>query len=133
MSIRRRTALFTLTALSALAFGWAALVLPWHPSAPLALVAACLSALHAITAAAALFRPPAALRAWRVLAFASLGAAPIFLAAIGMTAVQMVYMYGALGWGLTALLAVIGWLLLVGTLPVALWGLRSSGRAHERS
>jgi hypothetical protein len=80
----------------------------------------------------AIWRPAAVLRAWRVLAFCSLAAAPVFIGAISLTSVEVVRTYGALGWGLTALLAVIGWLLIVGTVPIALWGLRTTGRAYER-
>jgi hypothetical protein len=117
-----------ITALSAVSFGWAALVLPWRPLAPLALLAGVLSLLHASTASSAIWRPNVVLRVWRVLAHCSLAAAPIFIASIGLTSVEVVRTHGALGWGLTALLAVIGWLLLVCTVPIALWGLHRTGR-----
>jgi hypothetical protein len=131
-SIHARTGLVLITAFSALSFGWAALVLPWRAGAPLALVAGGLSILHAFTAATALFLPAAVLRTWRVLALCSVGAASVFVSAISLTSIEVVRTYGALGWGLTALLAVIGWLLLVATLPIALWGLRMTGGAYER-
>lgn len=131
-SIHVRTALGLITAVSALSFGWAALVLPWRAGAPLALLAGGLSILHAFTAVMAFFRPTAVLGVWRVLAFGSLGAAPVFVTAITLTSVEVVRTYGALGWGLTTLLAVIGWLLLVCTVPIGLWGLRRTGRAYER-
>lgn len=131
-SIHSRAVLALITTLSALSFGWAALVLPWRAGAPLALLAGGLSLLHAFTSLTALFRPAAVLRAWRVLAFCSLGAAPTFVFAISLTSVEVVRAYGALGWGLTALLAVIGWLLLVCTVPIGLWGLRRTAMAYER-
>jgi hypothetical protein len=46
----------------------------------------------------------------------------VFSAAIAITAVVLVARYGPLGWGLSALLALIGVLALAATLPVGLWG-----------
>lgn len=130
-SIHTRAALSLITSLSAVSLGWAALVLPWRPGAPLALLAGALSLLHAATALSAIWRPSAVLRVWRVVAHCSLAAVPIFIASMSLTSIEVVRTYGALGWGLTALLAVIGWLLLVCTVPIALWGLHRTGRAYE--
>lgn len=129
-SIHTRAVLCLITSLSAVSFGWAALVLPWRPGAPLALVAGALSILHGSTALSAIWRPTAILRVWRVLAYCSLAAVPIFIASISLTSLEVVRTYGALGWGLTALLAIIGWLLLICTVPIALWGLRRTGKAY---
>jgi hypothetical protein len=43
--------------------------------------------------------------------------------AIISSSVVMVRTYGALGWGLTVALAAIGWLLMLATLPIGLFGL----------
>jgi hypothetical protein len=110
------------TSLSALAFGWSALVLPWRPEAPLALLAWALSVLHVCTAVTLLARPERVGRPLRMLTLGSCVAAPIFLFAISSTSVEMVEMYGPLGWALTVALGAIGWLLLLGTVPVAIFG-----------
>jgi hypothetical protein len=111
-------------ALSSLVFGWGALVLPWRPGTPLALLGGGLGLLHASTALAAVWSPRHVLWLWRLLAICCLGAASIFVAALGFTGFEMVRMYGALGWGLAVLLGVIGWLLVVCTVPMGIWGLR---------
>jgi hypothetical protein len=116
--------LVSATALSALAFGWAGLVLPWRPEAPLALLAWGLGVLHLCAAGALVARPARARRSLLLLATGSLSAAPVFTYAIASTSVRMVQMFGALGWGLTVALGAIGWLLLLGTLPVGLYLLR---------
>jgi hypothetical protein len=71
-------------------------------------------------------------RPLQLLALASLAAAPVFLFAISAASLQMVEMYGPLGWALTAALAAIAWLLLLGTVPVGLFGLYMT-RSHGRS
>lgn len=114
--------LVVVTVLSGSAFAWAAFALPSRTEAPLGLALWSLAIAHLCTALAV--RSPARLaRALRLLTVGSLVAAPVFLWAIASTSLQMVRMYGPLGWGLTAALAAIGWLLLLATVPVALFGL----------
>ena len=112
------------TGVVGLAFGWAALRLPWRPDAPLALLLWVLAAAN-IGALVALLAQSRHLRhALSVLVVISLAAAPVFAWAIVMTGVAMVRMFGALGWGLSVALAAIGWLLLLATLPLGVLGLR---------
>jgi hypothetical protein len=120
------------TGASALAFGWAAFVLPWRPEAPLGLVLWALCALHACTALTATCWPRRLRRPLSLLALASLVAAPVFLFAVSATSIEMVRMYGPLGWALTAALAAIAWLLLLATVPVGIFGLYVV-RWHARS
>jgi hypothetical protein len=127
-----RTRLIGTTLLSAGAFGWAGLVLPWRPATPLALLALALALLHAMTTLSAIWWPEGLRRVWRALAWCSLLAAAIFSVALTVTGLDLVATYGALGAGLAALLAVIGLLLLIGTLPIGIWGLRMTGRSHGR-
>jgi hypothetical protein len=70
-------------------------------------------------------------RAWRLLAISSLLCGLIFTLAIGTASIELVHMYGALGWGLTALLGAIGLLLLVATLPMGILGLRWTRTTDE--
>jgi len=116
----------------ALGFGWAAFELPWRPAAPLGLLLWALAALHLCAAVGVAFVPARAARALRLLGLASLGAAPLFVLALGSTAVSMVRMFGPLGWGLGVALAAIGWLLVLATVPVGLLALRAarSGAGH---
>jgi hypothetical protein len=121
------------TAVSALAFGWAALVLPWRPDAPLALIAWGLALLHSCAAGSLAWRPERAAWSLGVLGVASLAASPVFAYAIASTSIQMVRMFGELGWGLAVALGAIGWLSLLGTLPVGLYVLHVTRGRHERS
>jgi hypothetical protein len=118
---------------SASAFGWAALVLPWRPGAPIALLGWGLAVLHLCSAFTLAWRPARAGRPLRLLAIASLGAAAVFALAIALTSVQMVRMFGALGWALSVALGAIGWLALLGTLPLGLYLVSVTRRLHERA
>jgi hypothetical protein len=111
------------TALMGPVLGWAALRLPWRPEAPLALLLWALAAANLCTLVALLGSGGRVRLALGVLVALSFVAAPSLAAAIISSSVVMVRMYGALGWGLTAALAAIGWLLLLATLPIALFGL----------
>jgi hypothetical protein len=132
LSKSRRPWLVLGTVLSGCAFAWAAFVLPWRSDAPLGLASWALAVTHLCTAVAVRW-PARLVRAIRLLAITSLGAAPVFLWAITRTSLQMVQMFGALGWGLAAALAAIGWLLLLATVPVALVGFSVTRARHEPS
>lgn len=124
------------TGLGALAFGWAALVLPWRPEAPLGLLLWGIAALHLCTALTLALRPERASWPLKLLGALSLVAALVSTIAILVTSVQMVEMFGPLGWALAAALGAIGWLLLLATLPIAsfaLYCLRRSGSSHAAS
>lgn len=121
------------TSVSALAFGWAAFALPWRPGAPLGLLLWGLSLLHACTAISVACCPRRLTRPLQLLALASLGAAPMFVFAVSSASVEMVRMYGPLGWTLTAALAAIAWLLVLGTVPVGIIGLYVTRSSHGRS
>jgi hypothetical protein len=116
------------TAFSALAFGWAALVLPWRTATPLGLLAWGLALLHSCAALTLATGRARASRALFLLGVASLTAAPVFVGALASTSVQMVQRFGALGWGLAVALAAIGWLSLLGTLPLGLYLVRVARR-----
>lgn len=116
-----RLALIGATALSGLAWGWAALALPWRAGAPLGLLGWGLAVLHVASALVLSWRPSRSGRALALLALGSLAAAPLFSLAVVVTSVQMVRMFGPLGWGLAVALGAIGWLLLLGTVPIGLF------------
>jgi hypothetical protein len=118
------------TALVGPILGWAALRLPWRPEAPLALVLWGLAAANLATLVALLGAGRRVRLALGTLVVLSFAAAPLLAGAIISSSVVMVRMYGALGWGLTLALAAIGWLLLLATLPIALFGLHCL-RRHE--
>jgi hypothetical protein len=77
--------------------------------------------LHLCTAVALSWRPARSGRALSLLTLGSLAAAPVFAHAIIGTSVEMVRMFGPLGWGLTVALGAIGWLLLLATVPIGLF------------
>jgi hypothetical protein len=118
--------------LHAVIFAWAAHTLPWRPAAPLALLLWALALLHAATAVCAFAGLASTRRLWRALSVASLGAALVLIGSIAVSAERMVAMFGRLGWNLSALLAVIGVLVLGMTLPLGLWGV-SATRARAAS
>jgi hypothetical protein len=115
---------------SALLFGWAALVLPTRPGTVLGGAAGALTFTYALTVLCALLWPRQLRRAWLWSARASLAGAGLFAMGIAWTSVAVVRLYGALGWGLSALLVPIALLLLAATLPYALWGLRAARRSE---
>jgi hypothetical protein len=123
--------------LSAFALAWAALVLPWRPGAPLGLLLWALGILHLCTAITAAWRPERVGSPLRLLSLGSLAVALISSVSIGVTAVEMVQLFGQLGWALTVALCAIGWLLLLATVPVALAGRyffgATSRNSHDRT
>jgi hypothetical protein len=132
LSSSSRRALCVWAAFSAFSFAWAAWVLPSRPVTPLAGLAAVLTCLHAATSVSAGCAPARLAVIWRVAAFASLGAALIFAAAILWSSVAVIRLYGSLGWGLTALLVPILLLLSIATVPFGICGLRATRTAYER-
>jgi hypothetical protein len=126
----RRTLMFV-TGASAVLFGWAAWVLPSRPGTWLGALAALLAAAHAATWVVAALWPEQLWRPWRALSWLSLGAGLTFVGAIVWASLDLVRRFGGLGWGVTALLAPIGLLLLLATCPFAAWGLRATRRAHD--
>ena len=126
----RRTLMLATAASSAL-FSWAAGVLPSRPGTWLGALSALLAAAHAATLVIAALWPEQMWRPWRALSWLSLGAGLTFAGAIAWTGVDLVFRFGSLGWGVTALLAAIGVLLLLATWPFAAWGLGATRRAHD--
>jgi len=112
-------------------FAWAAWVLPARPGTWLGALAALLAAAHAATLVVATLWPEQLARPWRALSWLSLGAGATFAGAIAWTCVDLVRRFDSLGWGVTALLAAIGVLLLLATWPFAAWGLRATRKLHD--
>jgi hypothetical protein len=125
--------LFSVCVVSAAVFGWAEAALPPRWNTPLGLVCVGLAMLHAVTAASIAFASAFRSRALQVLSWASLGAAMVFGGALGGSSMELVRMYGALGWGLAALLAAILVLLLALTVPIGIIGLWLTRASHASS
>lgn len=117
---------------SSLVFVWAALTLPPRITHPFALGLLALGVLHLLTAACAVLRSRWLALAWPALAWASLGGALVCTGAVIGTSRAVIGSHGALGWALAALLGAILALVLVATLPVALWGLRRAPGKHAK-
>lgn len=132
LALSERGGLTALSAASFLVFVWAALTLPPRITHPFALGFLALSVLHLLTAASAVLRPRWLALVWPALAWASLGGALVCTGAVIGTSRAVVGSHGALGWALAALLGAILALVLVMTLPVALWGLRRARGKHAK-
>jgi hypothetical protein len=89
--------------------------------------------LHTVTAATIAIAPAFSSRALQVLGWGSLGAALVFVGALGGSGVELVRMFGALGWGLATLLGVILVLLLALTVPIGVIGLWLTRPRHAAS
>ncbi len=125
--------LFSVCVVSAAVFGWAEAALPPRWNTPLGLLCLGLALLHAVTAGTVAFAPAFAPRALRLLGWASLGAALVFGGALVGSSLELVRMFGALGWGLAALLGAILVLLLALTVPVGIIGLWRTRASHAPS
>jgi hypothetical protein len=123
-------ALWPIAGGSALLFAWASAALPSRPGTALGGLAAVLAAAHTLTLGVALFRPSRLRLLLRAVAGFSLLAGGTFLTAIGWTSVVLVRQFGSLGWGVSALLGLIGALLAALTGPFGVWGLRVTRNAH---
>lgn len=123
-----RPAVLSSTAVSAALFAWAALELPSRPGSWPALLLAGLALAHLGTLLVVLLRPRALRRLWRALSWLSLGASLLLTGCIALTVREMVQRFGSLGVGVAGLLAAIGLLALLATVPFAVWGLRATRR-----
>ena len=116
-----RWSLAGLSLVHALVFAWAASVLPWQRWTMFAVTTAVLALLHAVTAILALARMGTRARAWRVTSCYALA----YLALHTFTAVRsglyIAALYGGLGRGVAAGLAAVWCVLVLFTLPLALF------------
>ena len=111
-------------------FAWAGEVLPSRPGTLLGGLALLLAAAHAATFVVGGLWPGQLRRPWRALSWLCLAAGATFASALLWTSFELVRRFGSLGWGVTALLAAIGVLLLLATWPFAFWGLCATRKLH---
>ncbi|XYI00706.1 hypothetical protein ACMHYB_13475 [Sorangium sp. So ce1128] len=123
----RRWAVGLLSALHAPVFAWAALVLPFRPWTLFAVVTAALALLHAATAALSLLPHPLAPRAFRVASFVSLGYLALLSYGLLSSAVYVASLNRGLGSGIAAALLAVWAVVALLTLPLACWGVASTG------
>lgn len=127
-----RWSLAGLSLVHGLVFAWAASVLPWQRWTLFAASTAVLAALHLGTAVLALVGGRRRGLAWRVTAFAAL----TYLALHTFTAVRAgVYiaaLYGGLGRGVAGGLGALWCVLVLFTVPLALWGIAATGGLRPR-
>jgi len=112
------------------ALAWAAASLPVPPRAAFVVGAYALAAGHAATAVLAATRLAALRVLWRTLAFASLAFLACCVWQVSTTAAYVAALYGGLGRGIAAALAVALSPVALLTLPFALWGIACSGRGR---
>ncbi len=113
-------------------FAWAAATLPWQRWTLFAATTAVLAAAHATTALLALGGSRRRGRAWRITSLFALA----YLALHTWTAVTagayIAALYGGLGRGVAAGLAAVWGLLVLLTVPLAIWGIAATGGLPRR-
>lgn len=127
-----RWSLAGLSLVHGLVFAWAASALPWQRWTLFAASTAVLAAAHLVTAALALAGSRHRALAWRVTGIYSLA----YLGAHTFTAVSaglyIAALYGGLGRGVAAGLAALWAVLVLLTLPLAVWGIAATGGLTRR-
>jgi hypothetical protein len=127
-----RWSIAVLSLLLAAVFAWAAYTLPWQRWTVFASTSAALAAGHAVTGALALAGSRHRARAWRLTSLLALA----YLALHTWTAVTagayIAELYGGLGRGVAAGLAVVWAVLALLTAPPAIWGIAATGGLRPR-
>lgn len=126
---------WTLAALSGVLaplFAWAALALPWRAATLFTALVAGLGVLHATTAVLALAGHRARGRAWRVQSFASLVVLAFLAWQVATAAVYLSALYGGLGSGVAAALALVWTGFAFPLLPLSIWGIAATGGLQRR-
>ncbi|MEZ4452425.1 MAG: hypothetical protein R3B09_23370 [Nannocystaceae bacterium] len=122
-----RLALALVSLFQALVFAAAGWLLPWGSMTPFAIAAGALAALHGLTSITALIGSGARAPLWRVTSAAAL----IFLGWVTYLvvdgAVYVAVLYGGLGEGVAIGIAAAWCVLVLFTLPTAIWGIAATG------
>ncbi len=126
-AVTPRWSLFGLSLVHSLVFAWAASTLPWQRWTVFAATTAVLATAHAVTTVLALLGTPRRALAWRLTSLCAL----VYLALHTFTAVRAGFyiaaLYGGLGRGVAAGLGAVWCVLVLFTVPLALWGIAATG------
>ncbi|MFY0540863.1 hypothetical protein [Nannocystis pusilla] len=122
-----RWSLAALALVHACIFAWAASVLPWQRWTAFAAMTAVLALAHAVTAAFALAGSRRRALVWRIGSALSLLYLAIQTLIAARAGTYVAALYGGLGKGVFAALAAVWGVLVLLTLPFAVWGLAATG------
>lgn len=122
-----RWSLAALALVHACIFAWAASVLPWQRWTAFAAMTAVLALAHAVTAAFALAGSRRRALVWRIGSALSLLYLAIQTLVAARAGTYVAALYGGLGKGVFAALAAVWGVLVLLTLPFAVWGLAATG------
>jgi len=115
-------------------FGWAGSTLPWRSGTIFAALALLLAALHLATGVTALVRRPAWLVwAWRALSISSAFGCVLMVWSMAAAALYILKLYPRLGPTVAGAILFAALLLVLLTLPIAVWGARYTWPANLRS
>src|SRR5690606_12015855 len=125
-STSRPWALIGLAVVHGVAFGTAALSLPWREYGAFAVMTGAVAIGHALTAGMAAMRRPEFRQVWRGTAWVALIWLLLLTWSIATSALYLARIYGALGSGIAVAL-LIGWCIpILFTIPFASWALAST-------
>jgi hypothetical protein len=127
-----RWSLAGLSLVHGLVFASAASVLPWQRWTLFAATTAVLAALHLGTAALALVGARHRRLAWRVTSLAALAYLALHTFTAVRAGVYIAALYGGLGRGVAGGLAALWCVLVLFTVPLALWGIAATGGLRAR-
>ena len=127
-----RWSLAGLSLVHGLLFAWAASVLPWQRWTLFAATTALLAALHLGTATLALAGMRRRGLAWRVTSLAALAYLALHTFTAVRAGVYIAALYGGLGRGVAGGLGALWCVLVLFTVPLALWGIAATGGLRAR-
>ncbi|MBK9753488.1 MAG: hypothetical protein IPO88_08280 [Nannocystis sp.] len=127
-----RWSLVALSLVHGLVFAWAASVLPWQRWTLFAVTTAVLAALHLVTATLALAGPRPRRLAWRVTSLYALAYLAVHTFTALRAGVYIAVLYGGLGRGVAGGLGALWCVLVLFTVPLALWGIAATGGLRPR-
>jgi len=127
-----RRSLVALSLVHGLVFAWAASVLPWQRWTLFAVTTALLAGLHLITATLALAGPRPRRLAWRVTSLYALAYLALHTFTALRAGVYIAALYGGLGRGVAGGLGALWCVLVLFTVPLALWGIAATGGLRPR-
>lgn len=130
-----RWSLAGLSLIHAAVFGWAASVLPWQRWTVFAISTAVLALGHLVTAALAFAGTRLQhhqLRAWRATSLYALAYLALHTFTALSSGVYIAALYGGLGRGVAAGLGAVWCVLVLFTVPLALWGIAVTGGVPRR-
>lgn len=121
-----------LSGLTAVILGWAASVLPWRQWTVFSAITAAVAIVHGATAVVAATGSSRRGTAWRVQSMVALAFLAYLSWGLVRSATYVAVLYGGLGRGVAAGLAVCWGVLVLITVPLSVWGIAATGGIRSR-